>query len=231
MAIPTPVSYWNLDEISGNATDAVDSNTLTNANVTYQTGKLGNGALFNSSSDKLSITDASQTGLDIVGDLSISSWIKLSAQTTNTNLVNKWSNTSNQRGFMFYAEPGYLNFDFTPSGTDTPGNYKRTAWTPTLDVWYHVGVVFTASTKNVRFFVDGVQLGIDQTTTNGSILNSTASFCLGIRGSDSTQPLAGMMDMVGIWNVPLTDAEMGAVYNSGVGVQYPFPKPSFLAFM
>ena len=41
------VSYWKLDESSGNAADSVGSNTLTNTNtVTYSAGKINNGADF-----------------------------------------------------------------------------------------------------------------------------------------------------------------------------------------
>jgi len=66
------VSYWKLDEQSGNAIDSVSGNTLTNNSVTYGDGKIGNGAVLNGSSGYLSITNSNQKGLGITGDMTIS---------------------------------------------------------------------------------------------------------------------------------------------------------------
>ena len=41
------VSYWKLDETSGNAVDNIGGNTGVNTNVTYAAGKINNGAVFN----------------------------------------------------------------------------------------------------------------------------------------------------------------------------------------
>src|SRR3990167_551156 len=57
MALDTNlVAYWKMDESSGDATDSVASHTLTNTNVTYGTGKINNGAAFNSTGDSLRTT-------------------------------------------------------------------------------------------------------------------------------------------------------------------------------
>ena len=68
------VSYWSFDESSGNASDTVSGNTLTNNNtVTYSSAKIRNGITTASSGTKyMYIENASQTGLGITGDLSIS---------------------------------------------------------------------------------------------------------------------------------------------------------------
>ncbi len=47
------ISYYKLDESSGNATDRFGGNTLTNTSTTYSTGKINNGAVFNGSSSHL----------------------------------------------------------------------------------------------------------------------------------------------------------------------------------
>ena len=48
------VSYWKLDESSGNAADSVGSNTLTNTGTaTYAAGKINNGVVVNGSSQRL----------------------------------------------------------------------------------------------------------------------------------------------------------------------------------
>ena len=81
IVFPDPVAYWKLDETSGNASDATgNGNTLTNNNsIAYITnGKINNGAdLEVASTTYFSITDGSQTGLDITGDITLAGWVKL----------------------------------------------------------------------------------------------------------------------------------------------------------
>jgi hypothetical protein len=99
------VSYWKLDESSGNAVDSVGSNTLTNTNtVTYSSGVINNGANFvEASSQKLSITDASQSGLDFTGNMTLAGWVKFTAGGgTQKNMIGKDNGAST--GYAFYWE-------------------------------------------------------------------------------------------------------------------------------
>ena len=49
MSVTTPLAYWKLDESSGDAIDSISSLTAVNTSVTYGTGKLNNGAIYNGS--------------------------------------------------------------------------------------------------------------------------------------------------------------------------------------
>ena len=103
--IDNQVSYWKLDESSGNASDSEGSNTLTNSNVTYQAGKINNGALWNSATDVLQIADGSQSGLDITGDISFSFWVKLTSQPgsgTFQMFIWKYLASGSQRAYQLY---------------------------------------------------------------------------------------------------------------------------------
>src|SRR6478735_707277 len=98
------VSYWKLDESSGVAYDAVGGNHLTNNSVTYGDGKIGNGAVLNGSSGYLSITNASQTGLNITQDMTISCWYKpTDLISTGRIILSKFNyNGTNQRAYQLY---------------------------------------------------------------------------------------------------------------------------------
>lgn len=226
MAIPTPVSFWNFDESSGNPADAVGSNTLTNNNsATFTTGLIGNAAdLERGSSQSFSITDASQTGLDITGDLSLSSWIKfessLAANGTMT-WIDKFL-TTNQRAYTIGIETfggNFIDFSISSDGTGANTTTAQWSWSPSTATWYHVVVSYDASAGSATLYINGSQFGSTITGLKTSIFNGTSPFTLGY---DGFQYFDGLLDMVGVWNVALTSSEVTELYNSGAGVQYPF---------
>jgi hypothetical protein len=89
--------WWNFEETSGTRYDeTANNNDLTDNNtVGYGTGKIGNAADFENTSsgdndETLSIVRASQTGLVITGDLSISVWVKPESFPTISPFVCNW---------------------------------------------------------------------------------------------------------------------------------------------
>ena len=83
MALTTNlVSYWTLNETSGNAADSLGVNTLTNTStVAYSSGKINNGALMvGATPSYFAITNGSQTGLGLTGgEMSVAFWIKMTS--------------------------------------------------------------------------------------------------------------------------------------------------------
>lgn len=221
MAIPTPVSFWNLDESSGNAADAVGSNTLTNTGtMTYGTGKINNGAIPSTTGPKyLSITDAAQTGLDFSDTFSIFLWVNFSTVITGNNIfVMRRVSVANQRAYDFYATNTTMNTDWWTDGSAIGGSVSVT-WSPTTATWYHVGV--TKSGTTAKFWLNGVQQGADQTGTSATVFNSTAVMEVGFWGVTS-DGLNATIDMLGMWDVALASGDITSLYNAGTGVQYPF---------
>jgi hypothetical protein len=75
------VSYWKLDESSGNAADSVGSNTGTNVgSIAYSAGKINNGATMGSSKR----FDCGVTGINITGKqaFTFAMWAKVSSYTS-----------------------------------------------------------------------------------------------------------------------------------------------------
>jgi len=220
------VSYWKLDESSGNAADSVGSNTLTNNNSTaYATGKINNGADFeNSSSQYLSIADGTQSGLDITGDLSISFWWKPESHTGFTWLVSKYLIAGNQRSYGVYYDTGNtLYFVFSNNGTATSG--AGYSFTPSDGTWYHIVIAYNSSGVQT-IYVNGSSIGTTSSLAT-SIFNSSADFWVG--GGNNDPDVDGVIDEVGIWSRTLTEVEVGQLYNLTSGLQYPFtPEPSSL---
>lgn len=230
------VSYWKFDESSGDASDSVNGNTLTNFNtVAYSSGKINNGADFEAdNSEYFKIDDGDQTGLDIAGDVSISCWVKFETD-VSTYQVNKWG-AGTELAYAFTYTSGGTGLRLRINdGTSTTN--AVVAWTPSLATWYHLVVVYDASAGTADFYVDASQQGSQQSGLGNSINNNNQPFAIGVNYNEGglNTPFDGMMDEIGIWSRTLTSGEVTELYNSDSGLQYPFGEATgnsnFLMFM
>jgi len=219
------VSYWKLDESSGNAADSVGSNTLTNTNsATYSAGKINNGvAVARASSQYLTITDATQSGLDITGSLSFSFWMKPSSQADARAIFAKYNTTGNQMAYQFRvgASSGLAFWADLSSNGSAVTQVQGGTVTWNNGTWYHIVFVYTASAGTVDCYSNGSNI----TTLSGfptSLFNSSANFNLGVGLLAGGEYFDGMIDEAGIWSRALTSTEVTELYNSGAGLAYPF---------
>ena len=220
-AAPTDfVSCYELDETSGTRVDAntTNSNDLADNNtVLSTTGKQGNAANFETTATEyLSITDASQTNLDITGDMSINFWVNFESLTT-ARIINKANFASAERSFSFLwvnTATDYLRMYMFDGTTE----YEPTvAWTPSTATWYMLTVVYDASAGTQDYYVNGSQQGVQQTGAVTSMKNSTADFTIGAAHAGEL-PFDGFIDIAEIYNRTLTTDEITALYVSGSGV-------------
>ena len=218
-------AYWKFDESSGNASDSVGSNTLTNNNTaTYSTGKINNGAYCVDASNQY-FSRSSANDLRLKDDFSISAWFYFDS-TGIMWLVDKRSESG--QDFSIYAL--YFSGSNTLALRTTNGSSsslvdRSVAWTPSTSTWYHIVVTRKASDGSIKFYVNGSQQGSTQTGYTGSLHdNSDLPFYVG-RYKDSGEndrDLDGRVDELGMWSRELTSTEVGELYNSGDGLQYPF---------
>jgi len=218
------ISYWKLDEASGNAADAHGSNTLTNnGTATFAPGKLNNGAdLELDSSQFFSIADASQSGLDFSTALSFSLWYKPETEPSPLAvLIGKREQPGNE-SYYFAHWPGLggirLNVDANGDGV-TNDSFD---FTVTLNdaTWYHLVITWDGATKTAKLYVDGSQSGSDIVgSAVSSIYNGAAPFRMGAIDADQYL-IDGMLDEVGVWSRVLTSGEVTSLYNSGTPLAY-----------
>ncbi len=232
------VSYYKLDEASGNASDSHGSNTLTNNGSTaYATGKINNGADFESgSSNYFSISDASQVGLDITGNLSVSCWIKLESLPSagRFTILSKLDFNASQQSYAFFVSnlSGTANLEVITSANGSANTAGTIAQTFSTATWYHL--VFAYSTAGTCVvYVNGTSIGTIS-GLNTSLFNGTSPFWLGSSGNGT--PIYffdGFIDEAGIWSRTLSAGEVTSLYNGGAGLAYPFSAAAtgnFLAF-
>lgn len=229
------VSYWKLDESSGNAADSVGSNTLTNNNTTaYAAGKINNGADFELSfSNSLSITDAAQTGLDLTGAFTISFWVKPESVVSGYHtMVSKGgisvaaSDTTTQY-LIWRDNDGAGSAERVQFLVRTAGANKEIGYTTgsailNAGTWYHIVAYYNPSTK-MELFINNVSVASSTSSVPASLVNTARPFGLGAdEAATAANFFDGVIDEVGIWNRVLTSDEITSLYNSGNGWQYPF---------
>lgn len=175
-----------------------------------------------SSSQYASIADASQTGLDITGDVSLEAWIKLeqlpSTAGTEFYITGKWTQNSGKRSYalslttadklrLYWSSANEENFVESNAAVVTAGDVG--AWVHlagTLDVSVPTGVLY----KNASVVASTV------TGTLTSIQNGTAPYAIGARNTDETPSgfFDGLIDDVRVWNDIRTGTEITNNYQT-----------------
>jgi hypothetical protein len=213
MALLTNIKgYWKLDEASGTAADASgNGNTLTNNNtVTYSTGKINNGAVFNGTTNFLSLANGSS--LVQGGPMSIAGWAKF------TTVGSAWG-FRNDSNCDFYlnpfsatqAEVRYRNSSGTAFTFTGVSNYDTT--------FRHYAITWDGTTAIL--YVNGSSVNSVAGGANTYFTNTAVTFTIG-KNEGSGSFMAGTVDEVGLWAQCLSSGDITSLYNGGTGIQYPF---------
>jgi len=173
----------------------------------------------------LGIDNTNQSGLDIVGSLTIECWIKLRSLPNNGNyaICSKYiGDPNNSRSWIFYyshSSNGYqLGMIISSNGHDNNDVQVR-SWDYTLavDQWYHVATVFNHSLGTYEIFVNGDSIG----KSFGSIHSGTAPFFVG-RLWNHGWYFDGSIDDLRIWSTARTQNEIIGKMNTELTSQEPY---------
>lgn len=212
------VSYWKLDETSGNAADSVGSNTLTNTGVVYNTsGKINNGAVFvDSENDKLTKSGPAT----VSGASSVAGWIYPTALSDAVTRLFWNSRSPTDYGLDIQIYDSKLRFDIG-NGSSWLSNTDVT-YDFVTNTWYHIVFAF-AATNSVDIYINGVK--VNTTAFTGTPLICDANHDIYLGSESSTTGFDGTIDEVGLWSRQLTQNDVEILYNKGFGRTYPFNVP------
>lgn len=221
------VSYWKLDESSGNPADSVGTNTLTNENtVSFSAQLINNGGDFGSTNTTKAFSRSDSLGLSYTSNFSYSAWFKLDTAPSSAFENILYIKDSSASGFysrVFYGDSAGTKTLYAQRLTNAAVTSSTTITTGT---WHHF--VYTFDGTTMLLYYDGSLL-INGGTQSGSVSTSgnAAVFAIGrerIPGDGGFWK--GKVDEVGVWSRALTSGEVTSLYNGGAGLAYPFASAS-----
>ena len=156
-----------------------------------------------SSSQYLSITDASQTGLEPTNDFTIEMWIKPESLSLGYPVVKGYTDST----ITYRIETGstgYVGFYVTYSG----GTYNISTATGVLSagVWTHIAVVKRSTGTGMEIYINGVSSTTGGGTNNA--LTNSDPVLFGARKNPAQDFFDGLIDDVRVWSDVRTGQEI-----------------------
>ena len=217
------ISYWKLDEDSGNAVDSHGSNTLTaSSSPGSAAGKVGNARTFNGTNQSFSVASNASLAVGDI-DFTISAWLFIGDKSENRSAVAMWNFSANKRQFSLGYDSSADRYRFLVSANGTLAAAAQVEanilGSPPINTWSHLVAWHDSASNTINI------------QANNGIVN-TVSHSAGVFASDSPLNISsflgtaelwsGSLDEVGFWKRVLTSSERSELHNSGSGLAYPF---------
>ena len=177
-----------------------------------------------SSTQGAKITDANQTGLDPVGDFSIESWLKLeqlpSIATTNFTILTKTDAALATTSWICQILPGGDQFQlYYEDAAGLVTNQQSVHDRLSALIWFHFAVTVDVSLKKIKFYLNGLLMGLVATTTFAtSVRDSANDIGIGIIPDTSINLFDGKMFDTRFWTDIRTPEEVADnMHNTLVG--------------
>jgi len=217
---------WHLPELSGTRTDSTSNNNdLTDNNtVGSGTGQIdGAGDFELSNSEYLSRAD--NASLSITGDITIDLIVKhetLPAEGTIQGYVTKWSGSGTaQRSYYFalQTQTGPIHrllFSTTDDGVSQDSHFQVVTISAGTNI--HLSVIKDTTNDEVKFFIDGSQVGSTRVGIQNSIFDGNRRFIIGSYESNDSPAnfMDGIIDEVQVSSSVRSDDWIKANYNAGI---------------
>jgi hypothetical protein len=206
------ISYWKLDEASGNATDAHGSNTLNDTNtVGAGTGKINGARDFEADNTEFfTIADNADLSTGDI-DFTIQAWVNAESFGANRVIIGKWGGGS-QREYMliYFTSTQRFGFQASNDGSASTTVSANNLGTPSTGTWYHIVCWHDSVNDQIGIAVNN---GTPNTAAHSTgVRDGTAPFRIGDR-SESSLPWDGLI---------LSSQDRTDLYNAGNGLAYPF---------
>lgn len=210
------ISYWKMDDASGNAADAHGSNTLTASFISYGNAGIIIDSLEFEKFNQSRLTHTSNTDLNVgSGDFSFSVWLKADTISTWASIVAKQAVASPYNGYGLFVHP---TNGWSLEASDGTFAAATASVGATLDGnWHHI--VWTRAGATMKFYIDGSSVTVTGSGRSGS-LDDSILFAIGIGTDENTAMWDGYMDECGFWKRELSSTDVTALYNGGAALAY-----------
>jgi hypothetical protein len=208
------VGWWPFNSNANDESGSGNSGTVNGATLT--TDRFGNtnkAYSFDGINDEINYQSGINSSLNIIGDISISFFMRTIQNNTGI-ILSFGEHNSEQGGYLAALNISNINQD-GPFGYHSTGPWVFSNDSINDNYWHSIIVVHKSDT--VSIFVDGV---LESQSTNISQITSwNGERKLGVRNDISMEYFNGEMDDLGIWNRALTQQEITNLYNGNVCYQ------------
>ena len=202
------VGYWpfngNANDESGNG----NNGTVNGAKLTADRfGNINQAYLFDGINDEITYESGTSCNLNIIGDISISFFLRTTQNTTGI-MISFGEHNGTEGGYLAALNIGNINQE-GPFGFHSTGPWVFSNDSINNNYWHSIIVVQKNDT--VSIFINGL---LNNQLNGISPLSSwNGERKLGVRNDISMEYYDGELDDLGIWNRALTADEVLALYN------------------
>jgi len=210
------ISYYKLDESSGDVVDELGTYDGTNYGATRGVAGIINDA-FDFDDDY--VRDFGESLLE--NDFTVNVWVTTEEASSQNYAVGQSVSASGHYRFMIGTSGDQL-YMRQHRGGGTSSATGSTQMTYDGSVWYMMTFV-SNSTGAYGYLNGGLEASIIEGTALYSGINQGLTFGVKYYNSGNRGgPWEGKLDEIGIWDRQLSEAEIIALYNSGAGESFPF---------
>jgi len=228
------VAWYKLNDTNTTMLDAYGNNNGVNANMTLgQTGIIGTDYNFNGTTSDANAGNESNfdflTTYSAGRQFTVSAWYKSTDSTMPDGINVIWSKITN---IPVTGSVGTIAYVSSSAGALRIVTYKdnsnyRIYTTGNTNIqngsWHHFVVTQTNGYTTIKVYLDGIELSTTQTNVGTpSTVNNNSPFRIGRGVFAADYKSKSAIDEVAIFNVDLNAQDINSLYNSGVGLTYPF---------
>lgn len=201
-------------KFQGNSTDEMGSFTGSDTGIDYSTsyGKIGQGALFNSTSDVINLPN---TVVPQGSDFTISWWGYYNNAAGTMSVFDQYRAADGYprlhiRVISSKIDVFLRNVSLVSAAGSSTGTFSSSTW---------VYLAVTRVGNTLTYYINGSSSGTLSVT--GIIYDGCNDSVIGNWYGGGFN-YNGYLDEMGIWSRGLSSSEISQLYNSGSGLQYPF---------
>jgi hypothetical protein len=207
------LSYWKMDEVSGNLVDALGYKNLTisGAPTPQQTGKLNYCWSYDGTDDFHGAADTLY--LNHRDAFTVSVWVKTMETTSNGSIIGAMDGAGNGYGWRLSCSSTEVTMGFCDGTTA----YTRTVSTDISDqAWHHVAITYDGT--DAQLYIDGSP---DGASLAADVAYATYAY-FRINRIDG-EYLDAYIDNIGYWHKCLSAAGVAGLYDlENTGTEYPW---------
>src|SRR3989339_1532400 len=214
---PSLVSYWKLDEISGNAyADFIGTNNATSTSVpTPLAGRVNGAQQFNGTSNGITAPGIAAYDFSTNTSFTFEAWIKhVTGSYTGEEMIVERKTSSGALAINLKFNSTSVSFSVRNTASEI---YDVTGTTNLYDNnWHHVVGVRDANTNQLKIYVDGVLENTVSATYTAGFASPTTEINIGWRSSTSAGFFDGIIDEVAIYDAALDAVSISQHYSNGL---------------